>query len=167
MLYQTGYLTIKAIDPTLRTYRLGYPNREVGQSFSTSILRYFTTSKASTADYLSSLYRNISETSWNFSAFFTLFSELLALMPYDLYLKNERHYQSLFYLIIKLAGISVSAEVHTQKGRVDAVIEMKDKVLIFEFKLDQSAEIAIEQIKQKRLLPDLQRSQCTYLLSWD
>lgn len=149
LLYQTGYLTIKAFDPILSTYRLGYPNREVGQSFSTSILRYFAISKASAADYLSSIFRNVSTTPWEYSSFFHILSELLALMPYDLYLKSEKHYQSLFYLIIKLAGISVSAEVHTQKGRVDAVIEMKDKILIFEFKLDQSAEVAIAQIKQK------------------
>lgn len=150
LLYQTGYLTIKTFDSAINTYRLGYPNREVSQSFSTSILRYFATSKANAADHLSSIYRNISSTSWDYTQFFTIFSELLALMPYDLYLKNEKHYQSLFYLIIKLAGLSVSAEVHTQRGRVDAAIEMNDKIVIFEFKLDETAEIAIEQIKQKK-----------------
>ncbi len=149
LLYQTGYITIKTFDPKMSTYRLDYPNREVGQSFYTSILRYFATSKASAADHLSALYHNLAKARWDFSEFFTLFSELLALMPYDLYLKNEKHYQSLFYLIIKLAGISVSAEVHTQRGRVDAVIEMKDKVILFEFKLDKTAEMAIAQIKKK------------------
>ncbi len=75
---------------------------------------------------------------------------LLALMPYDLFIKQEKHYQNLFYLIFKLAGIKVSAEVHTQRGRVDASIEMHNKIIIFEFKLDKTAKVAIEQIKQKK-----------------
>lgn len=149
LLYQTGYLTIKTVDPKLGTYRLGFPNKEVGQSFSTSILRYFATSKASAADHLSAIYRNLSTMPWDYKEFFGLLSELLALMPYDLFLKNEKHYQSLFYLIIKLAGISVNAEVHTQRGRVDAAVEMKDKIVIFEFKLDKTATEAIMQIKEK------------------
>lgn len=45
LLYQTGYLTIKSFDPEFHTYRLGFPNREVDQSFNASILRYFATSK--------------------------------------------------------------------------------------------------------------------------
>lgn len=150
LLYQTGYLTIKAFDPQINTYRLGYPNREVGQSFTASILRHFATSKANTADHLSQIYRNFSANPWDYARFFVLFAELLALMPYDLYLKQEKHYQSLFYLIIKLAGISVSAEVHTQRGRVDAVIEMKNKIILFEFKLNENAAKAIEQIKKKK-----------------
>ncbi|MFI5342942.1 MAG: hypothetical protein ACHQUC_01850 [Chlamydiales bacterium] len=55
LLYQTGYLTIKAFDPKLDTYHLGFPNKEVGQSFSTSILRHFATSKASVANQLSAI----------------------------------------------------------------------------------------------------------------
>lgn len=149
LLYQTGYLTIKAYNPVLRTFRLGFPNREVNQSFSNSLLSFFAISKASAADHLSSLYNNLSTPPWDFSSFFEILSELLALMPYDLYLKNEKHYHSLFYLILKLTGINVNAEVHTQKGRVDLAIEMKDKIIIFEFKLNKTAKIAIEQIKEK------------------
>lgn len=150
LLYQTGYITIIDHDPQFDRYRLGYPNQEVGVSFSERLISYFANSTAKAEDYLTQIYRNISSKIWNYDQFFTVFSSLLALMPYDLYLKREKHYQSLFYLIIKLAGISVNAEVHTQRGRVDAVIEMSDKIIIFEFKLDQSANIAIEQMKQKK-----------------
>ena len=41
LLYQTGYLTIKGHDPELNTYRLGYPNREVSESFSESFVDVF------------------------------------------------------------------------------------------------------------------------------
>jgi hypothetical protein len=150
LLYQTGYLTIKFFDPAINSYRLGYPNREVSQAFTASILKFFATSKARAADHLTRLCRNISTTPWDYAPFFAILSELLALLPYDLYLKHEKHYQSLFYLIIKLAGVSVSAEVHTQRGRVDAAIEMSDKIILFEFKLDKSAAAAIDQMKEKK-----------------
>jgi hypothetical protein len=149
LLYQTGYLTIKEYDPAFNRYRLGYPNREVGIAFSERLIAYFATAKAKTADYLSQLYRNLSIVEWDFAHFFSILSELLALMPYDLYLKQEKHFQSLFYMVIKLAGFNISAEVHTQRGRVDAVLQAKDKIIIFEFKLDQTAQIAVEQIKQR------------------
>lgn len=150
LLYQTGYLTIKQYDPEFNRYRLGFPNREVGIAFSERLITYFATGKAKAEDYLSQLYRNISATEWDFTHFFSILSELLALIPYDLYLKQEKHFQSLFYIIIKLAGFNISAEVHTQRGRVDAVLEGKDKIIIFEFKLDATAQIAMEQIKQKQ-----------------
>ncbi len=128
----------------------GYPNREVGVAFSESLITHFATAKAKAEDYLSQIYRNISAATWDYTQFFSILSGLLALMPYDLYLKHEKHFQSLFYLIIKLAGINISAEVHTQRGRADAVLEAADKIIVFEFKLNQSAQRAIEQIKQKR-----------------
>jgi hypothetical protein len=148
LLYQTGYLTIKEYDPTFNRYRLGYPNREVGVAFSERLITYFSTAKAKAEDYLSQIYRNVAAASWDFTDFFSIISGLLALMPYDLYLKNEKHYQSLFFLIIKLAGININAEVHTQRGRADAVLEAKNKIIIFEFKLDHSAMKAVEQIKK-------------------
>ena len=46
LLYQTGYLTIKAIIPHINAYCLGFPNREVSQSFSESLLTTFASSKA-------------------------------------------------------------------------------------------------------------------------
>lgn len=150
ILYQTGYLTIKAYNPQMRTYRLGYPNREVAQAFSESVVNYFIQAKADSEDHLSQLCDNLYALTWNDHEFFLLLQELLALIPYDLYLKQEKHYQSLFYLIIKLTGVRVGAEVHTQRGRMDAVIEMKDKVILFEFKLNQNAQVALAQIREKK-----------------
>jgi len=45
----------------------------------------------------------------------------------------------------------VSTEVHCTTGRADCIVEFKDKVYIFEFKLTSngSAEDAVKQIKEK------------------
>lgn len=42
LLYQTGYLTIKDYDPQFRRYGLGYPNKEVEDSFVESLSEFYT-----------------------------------------------------------------------------------------------------------------------------
>ncbi len=71
----------------------------------------------------------------------------MAGIPYDLQLSYEQYYQTIFYLIIKLVGLRIHAEERTNKGRIDTVIELEDAFIIFEFKLDGSAQKALEQIK--------------------
>ncbi len=150
LLYQTGYLTIKSVLPHINAYCLGFPNREVSQSFSESLLTTFASSKAECSKLLVEIATNLYVNPWNPSQFFEIMQKLFALIPYDLYVKHEKHFHSLFYLTIKLAGFQIDSEIHTQQGRSDAVLETKDKVIIFEFKLDASPQVAIDQIKNKK-----------------
>ena len=46
-------------------------------------------------------------------------------------------------------GIYVQSEVHTTRGRADSIVETDKYVYVFEFKIDQSAEIALQQIHEK------------------
>jgi superfamily II DNA/RNA helicase len=48
-----------------------------------------------------------------------------------------------------LLGKFAACEVHSSKGRADAVVETAEYVYIFEFKLDKSADEALAQIKEK------------------
>jgi hypothetical protein len=48
-----------------------------------------------------------------------------------------------------LVGTSIKTEVETSDGRIDATIESNTNIFIFEFKLDKSAEIALDQIVNK------------------
>lgn len=150
LLYQSGYLTILEHDSQFDTYRLGYPNREVAQAFSESLIKYFATEPARTEGYLTQIYHNLDATPWNYDDFFELLERLLALIPYDLYLKEEKYYHSLFYIIFKLAGVRIGAEVHTQLGRVDCVIELKDKIILFEFKCNKTPTEAMKQIEENQ-----------------
>ena len=61
-------------------------------------------------------------------------------------LADEKYYQSLFFLIFKLIGFRIDAEVCTNQGRIDCVIEFPNHVYLFEFKLNKSAEQALTQI---------------------
>lgn len=55
----------------------------------------------------------------------------------------------MIYLVFLLLGQAVQNEVHYAKGRADCVLQTKDFVYIFEFKLDKSAEEALKQIESK------------------
>lgn len=150
LLYQTGYLTIKSFLPHVNAYCLGFPNREVSQSFSKSLLTTFASSMAECSKLLLEISTNLYSSPWDYSLFFDIMSKLFALIPYDLYVKHEKYFHSLFYLTIKLAGFQIGAEIHTQQGRTDAVLEDKHKIIIFEFKLNESPQAAIDQIKNKK-----------------
>jgi PD-(D/E)XK nuclease superfamily len=46
--------------------------------------------------------------------------------------------------------LNIKAEVTTNKGRIDTVIEIEDRIYIIEFKLNGSKEEALQQIKDKK-----------------
>jgi hypothetical protein len=46
LLYQSGYLTIKGYDQEFKTYRLGFPNREVEEGFVKYLVPFYSPSKA-------------------------------------------------------------------------------------------------------------------------
>ena len=72
-----------------------------------------------------------------------------AKVPYDVHLKNESNFQLLFYSIFMLPGISITAESRTNNGRIDAVATNEDFVFVFEFKLNKTDEIVLQQIKER------------------
>lgn len=86
-------------------------------------------------------------TAQDFKQFFAIIAVLFANIPYNIHLKQEKYYQSIFVLIFKLIGLRIDAEVYTNEGRIDAVIELPDHIFLFEFKLDKSAAEALKQIK--------------------
>lgn len=72
-----------------------------------------------------------------------------ASIPYDLENKTEKHYQTIFYLLFRLMGQYVDAEVKSAVGRADVVVRLTDAVYVFEFKYDGTPEEALAQIDSK------------------
>ena len=147
LLFQTGYITIKeVVDKEEGIFSLGYPNLEVKKSFLEVIYRTYTQQQetiifSQIKKYLQS--GKIEET-------IKIIQSLYAGISYPLSQRlNEAYFHSLFYLIMSGAGIWAQTEVLTSQGRIDLVIELKDKVYIIEFKCEQSSQKAIEQIKEK------------------
>ena len=147
LLFQTGYITIKeVVDKEEGIFSLGYPNLEVKKSFLEVIYRTYTQQQetiifSQIKKYLQS--GKIEET-------IKIIQSLYAGISYPLSQRlNEAYFHSLFYLIMSGAGIWAQTEVLTSQGRIDLVIELKDKVYIIEFKCEQSSQKAIEQMKEK------------------
>ena len=53
---------------------------------------------------------------------------------------------AIIYLIFNTLGVQMNAEVAARDGRIDAVVETKTHIYIFEFKKDRTAQAAVKQI---------------------
>ena len=149
LLFQTGYLTIVGYNEKRMEYKLYYPNYEVKQSFLSYLAgSYSNIEPAKIDNYLWKLVDALEEEA--IERFFETLEIFFANINYELHIKSERYYQTIFYVIFKLIGLKVEAEISTNKGRIDAVIEIKDKVYIFEFKINKSSEKALKQIKKNK-----------------
>jgi hypothetical protein len=75
-------------------------------------------------------------------------------IPYELNNKEEKHYQTVFYLLFRLMGQFIEVEQRSAAGRADAVVVTDDAVYVFEFKLagKATAEDALKQIDEKGYL---------------
>jgi hypothetical protein len=74
-------------------------------------------------------------------------------IPYSLWQKeNEQYYHALVHLLFSLLGVYIFSEVQTQHGRTDALIIHEEQIYCLEFKLNQSADNALEQIEKKGYL---------------
>ena len=148
LIYQSGYLTIKDFDNRFKIYTLGFPNDEVRYGFLNFLVPFYT----SITDDKKNFYigRFIQELEkGDIDSFMHRFEAFFADFPYELNDKTERHYQVIVYLIFKLMGQFTQAEVHSAKGRADAVVQTPKYVYIFEFKLNGTAEEAMGQINDK------------------
>ncbi|MCI7706220.1 MAG: PD-(D/E)XK nuclease domain-containing protein, partial [Parabacteroides sp.] len=70
--------------------------------------------------------------------------------PYELVRDLELHYQNVLFIIFRLVGFYTQAEYHTSEGRVDLVIRTDQFIYVMEFKLDGTAEEALQQIEEKQ-----------------
>ena len=64
--------------------------------------------------------------------------------------KIEKYFYLLFYLVVKMLGFYIEAEILTIRGRIDAVIKTETNIYVIEFKINQSAQKAIQQINDKK-----------------
>lgn len=62
---------------------------------------------------------------------------------------QELHYENVLFIVFKLVGFYTKVEYHTSEGRIDLVLQTDKFIYIMEFKLNGSAEEALQQIKDK------------------
>lgn len=148
VIYQSGYLTIKGYDPDFELYHLGFPNKEVKQGFLKYLMPYYAnTIQGKSGFEISRFVRSLRE--GDIEGFMERLQSFLSACPYELEPQQERHFQSVMFILTALCGYHVEIESHTNKGRMDMTVKTKDYIYIFEFKFNKSAEEALAQIDEK------------------
>ena len=155
ILFQSGYLTIKDYNDFSRLYRLGFPNDEVRYGFLDNLLPAYTSIRTDkTGLSIWEFYEQIE--AGDVDGFMQKMKGIISGIPYDNLTEKdlalrEQNYQTAAYLVFALMNQFVHTEVHCATGRADCVVEFKDKVYIFEFKLisNKTSENAVKQIKEK------------------
>ena len=61
----------------------------------------------------------------------------------------EGFYEWTFYLIFSMLNVYVKTQVKCAGGRIDAVVFMPRSIYVFEFKVDGSAQEAMDQINSR------------------
>ena len=147
ILFQTGYLTIARYNKERMEYTLAYPNFEVKNSMTECLTEAYSFVESQFVhSYAWKLIDALRD--HDFEEFFDILRIFFANIPYDLQIKKEKYYQTVFYLIFSLIGLKVKAEIKINKGRIDAVIVDKD-IYIFEFKFNGDKDNALKQIKER------------------
>jgi hypothetical protein len=167
LLFQTGYLTIAAMDNLLgeRLFTLRYPNLEVKRSLTNYLLNYLIHEPAFKAKNQQVLYQALKNNNLNLLK--ATVQALFASIPYNLYVNNpmnqyEGYYASVFYCYLAALGVEVIGEDTSSRGRIDLTIKLDKSIYIIEFKvIDLEKEqknkaklkrksVALQQIKDKR-----------------
>ncbi len=148
LLYQSGYLTIHGYDDEFKEYRLGFPNKEVENSFFNFLRPYYLTSQGrdkqfSARSFLADL------RSGNPDEFMKRFKAMLDDNSYEIAGKMEIYFQNSMNLFFRLIGTNTEVERATSRGRADIVVYTGAYIYILELKVDGSAEEALKQINDR------------------
>ena len=153
MLYQSGYFTIKGYDAEFDLYRLDFPNEEVRSGMVSLLASEYFSSENYSDSWIADVTRCLRR--GDLEAFKLQLTAFLANLSYRFLQKRdvracERHFQYTFYLILQMLGkYNTYVEKETSQGRIDCVVECPNYVYIFEFKLNATADVALQQIEEK------------------
>ncbi len=153
LMYQSGYLTIRNYDCRFRTVQLDYPNEEVEQGFLDMLMKMYTEDRSGRSEFdVSEFVLDVEE--GRVDDFMTRLQALFSGYQYDqMDLGNlELHYRNVIYLVMKLMGFYTHAEMRTAAGRIDLLVKPPRYLYLFEFKVNESAQAAMDQINSRDYL---------------
>jgi len=137
ILFQAGYLTIKEYITDGNVYMLGFPNEEVRYGFLRNLLQGYSSVVKSSGASIAAFLREIR--AGDIDAFITHLKSIIGGIPYNTIKEGETYHERdgevAVYLVFSLMGQFTQTEVHCPGGRADAVVQTKDIIYIFEFKV--------------------------------
>ena len=146
MLYQTGYLTICDYNRFLHSYELCVPNEEVRKDLSILTVAAIADRKP---DWVTSLGSKLLLAEWD--EFFDGLKALYAALPYGSKegTVHEFSYERCLYVLLKSQAIRCTTEDRQANGQADIVADSPAGVFIFELKVNESADEALRQVREK------------------
>jgi hypothetical protein len=163
LMFQTGYLTVKSVRKSpfdaSQIFTLAVPNQEVKQALMKHLVSAY--SSQSTVEVKTLGFQMKEQlVSGNCALFEERAQALFARIPTILRPKEPhaaaQYVHSLLLLWLNLLGFDARAEENAGKGRIDAVWQWKDRVVVCEVKYsaqkstDELLAAAMKQMKEKR-----------------
>ncbi len=157
LLYYAGYVTMKACTGTQfnTMITLDFPNESVKKAFAEALLPEITQLQDIMISRLvMALQHALAEQ--QLDQLQQLLNDALANVSYTLLAKadekpaNENLYHIIFTILFSACGMRVTNEEHTNRGRMDIVIDLDDVIYVIELKINQPARVALDQIKDRQ-----------------
>ena len=161
LLYQSGYLTIKSFNARRASFTLAYPNEEVKYGMLNSLAPEIT-NNSDPKGLLNDMQDALDAK--DIDAMMLILKSVYASLPYikPVYREDmdeedrqdvlnkyiERDFQNVIYIFFLLMGQPTYSEVQNNLGRADCIVETDNYVYLFEFKVEASADEALEQIRK-------------------
>lgn len=157
LMYQAGYLTIKAYDREFETYTLAIPNQEVRVGMTEGLLPFYSGMDDNDVrqGYAVRMWRAMKVGDIDLAL--RELKAFLAGVPHVDGFKQKLaeaatrvgFYEYTFYLILSMLNVYVQTQVRCSTGHVDMIVHAPDTIYIFEFKVKSTAEKALRQIESK------------------
>ena len=157
LLYQSGYLTIKDYDKELEAYTLSIPNQEVRIGYVKGLLPIYTGLDEADVQmgFAGKFWKALKRGDIDLAM--REMQAYMAGIPYVEGFKQkladaataEGFYEYTMYLIFSMLNVYVRTQVKCAGGRTDMVVWMPDTTYVFELKLNDTAQHALEQIDSK------------------
>ena len=157
LLYQSGYLTIKDYERETETYTLAIPNQEVQVGYTEGLLPTYLGLQTDDVrmGFALKFWRALRKDDLELAL--QEMQAFLAGQPYVEGFKKkleemanvEGFYEYTFYLIFSMLNVYARTQVKCHGGRIDMVVLMPAVTYVFELKMHETAQKALEQIDTK------------------
>ena len=157
LLYQSGYLTIKDYERETETYTLAIPNQEVQVGYTEGLLPTYLGLQTDVVrmGFALKFWRALKKDDLELAL--QEMQAFLAGLPYVEGFKKkleemanvEGFYEYTFYLIFSMLNVYARTQVKCHGGRIDMVVLMPAVTYVFELKMHETAQKALEQIETK------------------
>ncbi len=150
LLLQTGYLTFASdYDANKHGYKVAYPNEEVRYSMTEQIMQFIGSITPEHFGEFGDRFRKALLAD-DLGLFCKHLEDFIKLVPHNIRVDLEKFHQQIFFMVCVLFGRRPAAEVATEEGFMDLLMEGTNFTFVVEFKKNSTPEIALAQIEEKR-----------------